>query len=147
MATDFLTLHRDVRRALRDRLKTAPGYPGQTMVDWEGGDFKAETVTTVWWRERFVPLPGQTRSLGPNARVTHRGTYLVDVFVPAGNGLKAADLAAGNIIGTFQPNLELVHNGRVVTVVEAGRSRASVTVQWVQIPLIVSWYVHSINTI
>lgn len=139
MATDFATLHRDVRRALRDRLKTSPYYTGPALVDWEGGDFKTPLTAVTFWRERLKPVTGITRSLGPNALIRHRGTYLVDVYVASGKGNKEADLQAGSILTVFPLDLQLVHNGRVVTIDGAGRDGGRVDTLWLHVPITVSW--------
>lgn len=147
MATDLLTAHRDVRRALRDRMKQATSYPGQLRVDWEGDTNFEATADTEWWRERLVPASSQRNGIGPSTRVTHRGTYLLDVFRPAGKGSKALDLSVGSLLEVFKPGQELVHNERVVTIVTAYRSRPLVTGHWLQAPVVVEWYTQSYITI
>lgn len=147
MATDLITLHRDVRRALRDRLKTVTGYPGQGRVDWEGSAPVDPLGTAEWWRERLIPASSSGPTLGQYGRIRHTGTYLVDVFLPAGTGAKQSDLSSGNIMNAFPTSLQLQHNGRTVTIERTYRSNARITGLWLQVPVTMSWYVHSINTI
>lgn len=140
------TVHATVRTALRNRLKTANNFPGNANVDWEGHPYNS-SLPQPWWRERLVPGSSLLTSLGPFGRVRHNGTYLVDIFTPSGKGGRNADVFAGNVIGVFPFNLDLVQDGLTVTIDRAYRTKASVGPDWIQVPVTVIWHTTTINTI
>ena len=142
----LIDVHSTVRTALRNTLKTATGFPGNSNVDWEGKTFNA-TVPTPWWREGMNPGMSKKQSLGPFGRIRHNGVYLIDVYVPAGRGGRNADVAAGSAMEVFPPDLMIVFGGLTVTIDRVYRSKAMVSPDWIQVPVTAEWHTYTINTI
>lgn len=138
-----MSLHGDVRSALRQQLKTLSGLPS---VEWEDRPFEP-VVGTSYFREKLIPGNSGLKSIGPNGRIQHDGVWLLDVFVPSGKGSKEADDYAEAIMLAFAPGRELVYNGQLVRIRQAYRSSGRPEADWYQVPVTVVWWADTVNLI
>lgn len=139
-----MSVHGDIRAALRARLHTAIA---DDAVAFEGRLYNSG-VGVVYYRETFKPNVSDLQTLGPTGRIRHEGLYLLDVFSPAGKGVTEVESLVGALMDLFPPNLNLTQNGRVVIVRKAYRSGIQ-TQQggYLMVPVTISWYCDTFNSL
>lgn len=133
------------RAALRTRLLTTPGLPAAAQRAWENYDF-TPTVGVPWVRDALSGGAAELRSVGPRGRVRHEGLYFLDFFHPGDKGMKPSDALVDELVTTtFYPGLQVGYAGLFVTVRRVTRQLPLHEPGWVQVPITVAWYAHSVN--
>lgn len=128
-----------LRLALRARLKTATGYPGDSKVAWENREFDPPDDGSVWLKESLVSGSDQVVSSGDKQRL---GLYYIHVYGPTGGGTKAIEDLAKAIVHVFPAGTSLgsVHLYR--TEPQAARIEAVTQAAdsvWYAIPVVIYW--------
>jgi hypothetical protein len=140
-----VSVHASVRAALRQQVLTWTRLTDpEQQVAWEGW-LLTPPPTTMWVREGFKPQSSRLQTLGPNGRIQHEGSLLLDLFLPVGAGVMVADDYAGELMQLFSPYTDLTYGGRTVTIRRVSRQGAIVDTRWVQVPLLVTWYTNEYN--
>lgn len=116
------------RSAIRERLLTVTGLPA---VAWEGRSF-SPAVGQPWLRERLLPI---SETPAANGTVSHRYSWELALFYPAGSGLSALTTMRSRIIDHFAPGLKLAYEGVSLTVMESSRKPPVTEPDWLQGPL------------
>jgi hypothetical protein len=127
-----------VRSALRARLQTTTGYPGDTRVAWENKDFVAP-IDGAWLRESF--LVSYNRKIGMEYEAA--GLYQISVFRPHLEGAKQTDDLADTIRDHFLPGtLQIGTSQQYVSIdrSETGHGRPDLGAWWMT-PTTVYWRV------
>lgn len=91
--------HNTTLRALRSRLRTAVGFPGDALTAWWNEPFTPPS-SGLWLRERYAPA-GET--LIAHGMIEARGIYAVGVAVRKGYGSGAALTLAAAIGTAYRP--------------------------------------------
>ncbi|AHG92127.1 hypothetical protein J421_4660 (plasmid) [Gemmatirosa kalamazoonensis] len=92
-------------------------------------------------------------TIGPHARLTTVGLWLVDVFTPANTGTADSDTLADAVVLAFPPGLDLaLPNAQAADGVLrlTGASRGGAipdAAGWLMAPCTVSWRTHTTNSI
>jgi hypothetical protein len=131
--------HFQIRSALRSQLRTVTGYPGDSLVAWEGLLFQRSAPTVppaapvVWIRETFMPSSEQLVATG---YIEALGLVQFGVCYQANQGIGAADDLADAIIASFRPGLTLAN---LVWITQAQRARSITEADWIQVPVSIYW--------
>lgn len=130
----------ELRAGIRNVLLAvnSPNMPSSDNIAWENRAYKPK-VDTPWIREKL--LPGLERQV---ASQTLRGVGLMqlDLFWPAGKGTEDAEDLADDIKDAFPPVTTV---GTHSLVYRAERLPAITDAEWHQIPIRLTWRVHSIG--
>lgn len=136
-------VHAQVRSALRQQLALLPSIP---EVSYENRPF-SPVEDTSYLRETFRPQTSPLETLGPNGRIRHYGLYLIDCFCPAQVGTLESDALAGGLLTLFPPGKVLTYSGQVVTIQESSRAGGRNEPGWLMVPVTISWYTDTYNSI
>lgn len=111
------TVYGDLQSACRARLMALSGVPA---VAWEGVPFTAPNGAN-WIREKFSAVDAVTRGVGTGAIVEHIALLVLDLFTPAGHGVKPMHDLAGAVLAHYPVGLPLVYGATAGAVITASR--------------------------
>lgn len=142
-----MSIHGDIRQALRTRLLATPGLRKE-QVALEDLPFVPDgKIEPYWLREQLAPGDSDLKSLNPGGRLRHVGNYFLQCFGPSEKGSKYLDDFAGSIFDQFPPGLTIVApSGLPVVVRKCYRSAGQPEADWYQVPVTVVWFADTLNT-
>ncbi len=133
------TLAQDIRGALHAQAITAAGFPASNQIAEEGMPF-TPTPGTTWVRLTFRPVQQRPFALAGQGGVKgHKGTYLVDVYAPAGNGTADAESLADAVRDVFLPATRLALDSEHIIIDYAERAPALLGADWSTVPVTIGW--------
>lgn len=131
----MITLHTDLRAALRTILLAVAGLPSGRA--WEGVAF-TPTPNQAWLRESLRPISSIPKALGVGGTIEHTLTYNISLFYPAGGGTLTIEQMAGAIVQAMMPGTSLVYGTTKGTILRSERSPLVIEPQWISVPLAVT---------
>lgn len=134
-----MTVTADIRAALEGQIANVTGIPSSANRAWENVEFTPDTGTS-WVRMTLAPGEQRPAVRGPSPQILHEGIFLVDVFVPTGNGPNAAEALADAIRDQFTVDDVYTSNGANVRFRWSERGQGIVDEPWYLVPVTVSWY-------
>lgn len=129
----------DIRAALESEIANVAGIPSAANRAWENVPFEP-TTGTAWVRMTFVPQQSRPAVRGASPQLLYTGEFLVDVFVPEGNGTKAANDLAGAICKQFTVDDVYTKNSTSVRFRWSEPGQGISDSPWYQVPVTISWY-------
>jgi hypothetical protein len=141
-----VSLFQDIRGALTARANTASGIPSTRA--YEGVPLNP-AIGTPFVRYTLTPTQERPSSLGANGMTLHQGLFLIDLFYPTSDtstgktGTGAAEVVADAVRAVFTPGNTLTQGSTSVRIAYVERAQAIVDPDWIQIPIAVSWNLHT----
>lgn len=133
----------DIRGALQTRAALAAGFPAEDQRAFEGVVFTS-TTGIPWARMTVMPTSGRPFSVSA-ADTAHMGLFQVDIFVPAGQGTAAAEIAADAVRAVFRAGTNLFQGRERIQIDYSERAQALQQADWIVCPVTVGWRCYSAN--
>lgn len=129
-----MSLFQPILAALQARLE---GYQS-TNVGWVGTIYTPTPQvpflsTQIAWNRRVL-------GAGADGLAEYRGSYLINVYEPTGEGLGPAVEKVDALLALYPRGETLVSGGAEVIISNGSAQNAMVGAVWVQIPVIISWF-------
>lgn len=131
----------EIRRALEAQIANVSGIPSAGNRAWENVRFEP-TPGTAWVRMRLITQESRPAVRGANPSLLYQGLFLVDVFVPEGNGPNAADVLADAIRDEFTVDDAYTVGSTTVRFRWSERAEGISDSPWYQVPVTISWYTY-----
>jgi len=132
------TISQDIRGALHAQAITASGFPASNLIAEEGMPFTPAEATT-WVSISFRPASQRPFSTAGSAIKVHKGTYMINVRCPAGQGTAAAESLADAIRDVFEPSTKLSLDGAYVVIDYSERTASMPDAEWTMVPVTIGW--------
>lgn len=130
-----LTVHQDVRAAIRQILTGLSGIPSEFA--WEGEKF-TPTTGTAFLQEQLRPISSKGRGIGNGGLIEHIMTSNLVLFYPTGKGTLAIENAAAALMSSFARSTNLTYGTTSCRVMDAERAPLVQEPDWISCPVIVT---------
>lgn len=133
------SIYDNIRAALETTLSSVSGVPS---IAWENLQF-SPTTGQPFVKPRLIPTRREPAVRGTNPQMYYQGVFLVECYVPEGNGPAAGDDLADKIIEAFEAATDVSHSGTIVSIRYAEREMAELDGPFYKIPVQIGWYIYS----
>lgn len=134
-----MTAHADIRAALESEIANVTGIPSASNRSWENVFFEP-TTGTAWVRMTLNPTESRPAVRGSNPQLRYQGLFIVDCFLPEGNGPNAADTLADNIRNSYTVDDVLTSGSTNVRFEWSERDQAVLESPWYRVQVRIAWY-------
>jgi hypothetical protein len=134
-----MSIYDDIRATFEVNLSSVVGIPD---IAWENVSFNPTTASS-YVQPRMVPTVREPAARGLNPQVYYQGYFLVNCYVPEGNGPSAADDLADSILNAFEATTDITNATTTLHIRYAERDLGTQEGAHFCVPVRIGWYIYS----
>ncbi len=134
--------YREIHNMLDTQLGTIANLPTIVKANEKLSrtvDKNSSVAKASYIRTELVPAETETISMGLTGHDNFQGIFLIDIYIPSGDGVDNANWIADSIIAAYPKRTLITQNGITLRITNYTRGASVDSTNWFLVPMTIAW--------